>query len=105
MLARVTSGPTSSCGWKLSTSAFAASDQVGDNEVPAWEATAGVAERDALVASLHRPPGDPAEHLDDEEATLLPLAAAEHLTEAEWGAQASIWWRTLPSSHCSHFSV
>ncbi len=56
-----------------------------DTQVPAWEATAGADERDALVASLTDHRAVLLEHLDDEEATLLPLAA-EHLTEAEWGS-------------------
>ncbi|NUS95733.1 MAG: hemerythrin domain-containing protein [Nocardia sp.] len=57
-----------------------------DAEVPRWEAAAGADERDALVASLTDHRAVLLEHLDDEEATLLPLAA-EHLTEAEWASQ------------------
>ncbi|MYR05286.1 hemerythrin domain-containing protein [Gordonia sp. SID5947] len=57
-----------------------------DTEVSAWEATAGADERDALVASLTDHRAVLLEHLDDEEATLLPLAA-DHLTEAEWASQ------------------
>ncbi|MFD4249115.1 hemerythrin domain-containing protein [Amycolatopsis thermoflava] len=54
-----------------------------DAAVPAWEAAAGAAERDALVAVLADHRAVLLEHLDDEEATLLPLAA-HHLTLAEW---------------------
>ncbi|WP_227981171.1 hemerythrin domain-containing protein [Nocardia spumae] len=57
-----------------------------DTEVPAWEAAAAADERDALVASLTDHRAVLLEHLDDEEATLLPLAA-DHLTEAEWASQ------------------
>ncbi|MEU8305538.1 hemerythrin domain-containing protein [Actinomadura sp. NPDC048955] len=57
-----------------------------DAAVPAWEATAGADERDALVAALAEHRAVLLEHLDDEEATLLPLAA-EHITEQEWAAQ------------------
>ncbi|MEU1985761.1 hemerythrin domain-containing protein [Nocardia sp. NPDC019395] len=56
-----------------------------DTEVPNWEATAGADERDALVASLSDHRAVLLEHLDDEETTLLPLAA-DHLTEAEWAS-------------------
>jgi hemerythrin-like domain-containing protein len=57
-----------------------------DAAVPAWEATAGADERDTLVAVLADHRSVLLEHLDDEEATLLPLAA-EHITEQEWAAQ------------------
>ncbi|MGC4960400.1 hemerythrin domain-containing protein [Gordonia sp. DT101] len=57
-----------------------------DADVPDWEANAGAAERDALVASLIDHRAVLTEHLDDEEATLLPLAA-DHLSEAEWASQ------------------
>jgi hemerythrin-like domain-containing protein len=53
--------------------------------VPAWAATAAAAERDSLVAALTDHRAVLLEHLDDEEATLLPLAA-QHLTEAEWAS-------------------
>ncbi|MBA9005672.1 hemerythrin domain-containing protein [Thermomonospora cellulosilytica] len=56
-----------------------------DAAVPAWEATAGADERDALVAALSEHRVVLLEHLDDEEATLLPLAA-EHITEQEWAS-------------------
>ncbi|RMI33441.1 hemerythrin domain-containing protein [Nocardia stercoris] len=56
-----------------------------DAAVPAWEANAGADERDTLVAALIDHRAVLTEHLDDEEATLLPLAA-EHITEAEWAS-------------------
>lgn len=56
-----------------------------DTAVPAWEATAGADERDTLVAALTEHRAVVLEHLDDEEATLLPLAA-KHITEREWAA-------------------
>ncbi|NIH80967.1 hemerythrin domain-containing protein [Amycolatopsis viridis] len=57
-----------------------------DAVVPQWESTAGADERDTLVAVLADHRAVLLEHLDDEETTLLPLAA-EHLTEGEWSAQ------------------
>lgn len=57
-----------------------------DAAFPAWEAAAGADERDTLVAALAEHRAVLLEHLDDEEATLLPLAA-EHITEQEWAAQ------------------
>ncbi|MFE7559164.1 hemerythrin domain-containing protein [Kitasatospora sp. NPDC057500] len=56
-----------------------------DTAFPAWEATAGAAERDTLVALLADHRAALLEHLDDEEATLLPLAA-RHVTEREWAS-------------------
>ncbi|RVW09464.1 hemerythrin domain-containing protein [Prescottella agglutinans] len=56
-----------------------------DAAVPAWEATAGADERDTLVAALTDHRAVLVEHLDDEETTLLPLAA-EHITEKEWAS-------------------
>ncbi|MCP2337411.1 hemerythrin domain-containing protein [Actinomadura rupiterrae] len=56
-----------------------------DAAVPAWEAAAGADERDTLVAALTEHRAVLLEHLDDEEATLLPLAA-EHITEREWAS-------------------
>jgi hemerythrin-like domain-containing protein len=53
--------------------------------VPAWEATAGADERDTLVAVLLEHRAILLEHLDDEEATLLPLAA-EYITASEWAS-------------------
>ncbi|WP_406288725.1 hemerythrin domain-containing protein [Embleya sp. NBC_00896] len=51
--------------------------------VAAWAKAAGVAERDALVAALVEHRAALIEHLDDEEAELLPLAA-RLLTAEEW---------------------
>lgn len=56
-----------------------------DVAVPAWEAGAGADERDTVVAALADHRAVLLDHLDDEETTLLPLAA-EHLTEAEWAS-------------------
>lgn len=56
-----------------------------DAAVPAWEATAGADERDTLVAALTDHRAVLLEHLDDEETTLLPLAA-DHITEQEWAS-------------------
>ncbi|MGF6889259.1 hemerythrin-like domain-containing protein [Nocardia sp. GAS34] len=56
-----------------------------DSAVPAWEAGAGADERDTLVAALADHRAVLLEHLDDEETTLLPLAA-QHITEKEWGS-------------------
>ncbi|MER7860332.1 hypothetical protein ABTX61_14600 [Amycolatopsis japonica] len=56
-----------------------------DATVPAWEATAGAAERDTLVAVLADHQAVLLEHLDDEETTLLPLAA-KHSTDEEWAS-------------------
>jgi hypothetical protein len=54
-----------------------------DALLPAWEATAGQAERDRLVAALTEHRAVLIEHLDDEETALLPLAA-KHISVAEW---------------------
>ncbi|MFI7444989.1 hemerythrin domain-containing protein [Nonomuraea indica] len=56
-----------------------------DAAVPAWEATAGADERDTLVAALSEHRAVLLAHLDDEEATLLPLAA-KHITRQEWAS-------------------
>ena len=56
-----------------------------DVAVQAWEATAGADDRDTLVAALTDHRAVLLEHLDDEDATLLPLAA-EHVTEKEWAS-------------------
>ncbi|MBF6435167.1 hemerythrin domain-containing protein [Nocardia cyriacigeorgica] len=56
-----------------------------DSAVPAWEATAGADERDALVAVLADHRAVLVEHLDDEETMLLPLAA-DHITDKEWAS-------------------
>ncbi|GAA0958850.1 DUF4267 domain-containing protein [Actinocorallia libanotica] len=51
-----------------------------------WTRTADAAGRDALAAALTEHRAVLVEHLDDEEANLLPLAE-RHLTEDEWNAQ------------------
>ncbi|WP_280267140.1 hemerythrin domain-containing protein [Nocardia wallacei] len=56
-----------------------------DAAVSTWEVTAGADERDTLVAALTDHRAVLLEHLDDEEATLLPLVA-EYITDAEWAA-------------------
>ncbi|MEU4332964.1 hemerythrin domain-containing protein [Nonomuraea dietziae] len=56
-----------------------------DAAFPAWEAAAGADERDTLVAALTEHRAVVLEHIDDEEATLLPLAA-EHITQQEWNS-------------------
>ncbi|MBF6137485.1 hemerythrin domain-containing protein [Nocardia otitidiscaviarum] len=56
-----------------------------DIAVPAWEAGAGADERDTVVAVLVDHRAVLLEHLDDEETTLLPLAA-DHITEREWAS-------------------
>ncbi|BCJ37279.1 hypothetical protein Athai_47820 [Actinocatenispora thailandica] len=56
-----------------------------DAAMPAWEATAAVTERDTVVAALADHWAVLLEHLDDEETTLLPLAA-QHITEQEWAS-------------------
>lgn len=56
-----------------------------DAAVPAWEAAADAERRDTLVAALADHRAVLLEHLDDEEATLLPLAA-DHITEQEWAS-------------------
>ncbi|BAD58177.1 hemerythrin domain-containing protein [Nocardia farcinica] len=59
-----------------------------DTVVPVWEANAGADARDTVVAALVDHRAVLRAHLDDEEATLLPLAA-EHLTATEWAALAT----------------
>lgn len=66
----------------------------------AWVDRVDVGSRDVLVEALQTLSSLLAEHLDAEERTLLPLAAA-HLTESEWravgeAAATSIPKRTLP---------
>jgi hemerythrin-like domain-containing protein len=63
----------------------------------AWEAAPGEDERDALVAALVDQRAILVEHLDDEEAALLPLAA-QHLTLAEWAAQGEHFATHTPKS-------
>ncbi|TDC62651.1 DUF4267 domain-containing protein [Actinomadura sp. GC306] len=62
-----------------------------------WTRTAGAAARDALVAALTEHRAVLVEHLDDEEAHLLPIAE-RHLTEAEWNAQGEHFVRHTPKA-------
>ncbi|MFC9969311.1 DUF4267 domain-containing protein [Spirillospora sp. NPDC127200] len=62
-----------------------------------WEATAAAPERDELVAALAEHRAVLVEHLDDEEAHLLPLAE-RHLTAAEWDAQGEHFANSAPKS-------
>lgn len=71
-----------------------------DAAVPAWEAGAGADERDTLVAALAEHRAVLLEHLDEEEATLLPLAA-KHITEREWASCATTWCAPRPGPPCS----
>lgn len=63
--------------------------------LPAWEATAGEAERDTLVAALSDHRAVLVEHLDEEETALLPLAA-RHLTAREWNAMGDHFFAATP---------
>lgn len=71
-------------------------DRVG-TAADAWEAAPGEQERDALVAALTDQRAILVEHLDDEEAALLPLAA-QHLTLAEWEALGEHFAAHTPKS-------
>ncbi|MFF4445917.1 hemerythrin domain-containing protein [Streptomyces sp. NPDC001502] len=61
----------------------AASLAAAGEALPAWENRAGEAERDTLVSVLAEHRTVLLEHLDDEEESLLPLAA-RHLSAHEW---------------------
>ncbi|MFE9428749.1 hemerythrin domain-containing protein [Kitasatospora sp. NPDC006697] len=64
---------------------IAATLAAAETAVPAWESAAGEEERDALVATLAEHRAVLVEHFDDEETSLLPLAA-KHLRLEEWNA-------------------
>ena len=66
--------------------------------LPAWQASASASARNGLVAALTEHRGIVAEHLDDEEAHLLPLAG-QYLTPAEWAAQGEHFLATTPRRH------
>lgn len=66
-----------------------------DTAMGAWAVSAGEAERDALVAALADHRAVLLEHLDDEEAALLPLAA-RYLTAAQWQALGDHFVRSTP---------
>jgi hypothetical protein len=63
--------------------------------LPAWQASARTPERDRLVAALTAHRAVVLEHLDDEEAHLLPVAA-RHLTRREWDAQGEHFLASTP---------
>ncbi|MFJ1864265.1 hemerythrin domain-containing protein [Streptomyces sp. NPDC088097] len=63
--------------------------------VTAWEAGAGETERDTLTALLAEHRAVLVEHLDEEEKSLLPLAA-EHLSVSEWKAMGEHLVATTP---------
>ncbi|GLZ50149.1 hypothetical protein Acsp06_63340 [Actinomycetospora sp. NBRC 106375] len=63
----------------------------------AWVERAELDARDALVEALRELHRLLAEHLDTEERTLLPLAAA-HLTEAQWRAVGEAGAAAVPAS-------
>ncbi|GAB2856934.1 hypothetical protein GCM10022221_65650 [Actinocorallia aurea] len=62
-----------------------------------WARSADAAARDALTAALTEHRAVLVEHLDDEEANLLPLAE-RHLTEAEWNAQGEHFVQHTPKT-------
>lgn len=63
--------------------------------LPGWQASARIPERDRLVAALTAHRAVVLEHLDDEEAHLLPVAA-RHLTRREWDAQGEHFVASTP---------
>ncbi|MDF9814572.1 hemerythrin domain-containing protein [Streptomyces sp. SPB162] len=63
--------------------------------LPGWEAAAGEAERDALVAALTEHRVVLVEHLDEEEESLLPLAE-RHLSVAEWNLLGEHFLESTP---------
>lgn len=72
--------------------------------LPAWQASASTPARDALVDALSEHRGVLLEHLDDEEAHLLPVAG-RYLTQPEWDALASTSWPVRLSASCSFSSA
>ncbi|MFG2622617.1 hemerythrin domain-containing protein [Streptomyces sp. NPDC048507] len=65
--------------------------------LPAWEGTAGEAERDTLVAVLAEHRAVLLAHVDEEERALLPLAA-RHVTAYEWAALGEHFMTSTPQS-------
>ncbi|MYW06320.1 hemerythrin domain-containing protein [Streptomyces sp. SID3343] len=63
--------------------------------IAAWARTADAGRRDALVAALVEHRAALIEHLDDEEAELLPLAA-RLLTAEEWAALGDHFVASMP---------
>jgi hemerythrin-like domain-containing protein len=68
-----------------------------DALLPGWQATAGQAERDRLVAALTEHRAVLIEHLDDEETALLPLAA-KHISVAEWQSLGEHFMQHTPKT-------
>ncbi|WP_245592427.1 DUF4267 domain-containing protein [Actinomadura rifamycini] len=67
-----------------------------------WARTADASARDALADALAEHRAVLAEHLDDEEANLLPIAE-RHLTPDEWGAQGDHFVRNTPKTKILDF--
>ncbi len=65
--------------------------------LPAWQASAAADRRDELISVLGAHRRVLIEHLDDEEAQLLPLAA-RHLTGSEWAALGEHFVATTPKA-------
>ena len=63
--------------------------------LPAWQASASTPARDALVDALSEHRGVLLEHLDDEEAHLLPVAG-RYLTQPEWDALGEHFLASTP---------
>lgn len=63
--------------------------------LPAWQAAASTPARDALVDALSEHRGVLLEHLDDEEAHLLPVAG-RYLTQPEWDALGEHFLASTP---------
>ncbi|MER6347560.1 hemerythrin domain-containing protein [Streptomyces sp. NPDC001595] len=70
--------------------------------VARWRTTAAAADRDALVAALAAHHAVLVEHLDAEEAELLPLAE-RFLTAKEWAAQGEHFLTSTPKSKLLKF--
>jgi hypothetical protein len=63
--------------------------------LPAWQAAASAPARDTLVNALREHRGVLIEHLDDEEAHLLPVAG-RYLTRPEWDALGEHFLASTP---------
>jgi hypothetical protein len=79
-------------GWPAATTALRSRCSSG---VIGTAPTARPPERDRLVAALTAHRAVVLEHLDDEEAHLLPVAA-RHLTRREWDAQGEHFLASTP---------
>ncbi|MEU6862276.1 hemerythrin domain-containing protein [Streptomyces sp. NPDC046876] len=80
----------------------AATLAAADAALPAWEAAAGEAARDTLTALLADHRAVLLEHLDEEEAALLPLAA-RYLTAAEWNRMGEDFAAHVPKPKLLHY--